>query len=55
MLFLLILFSRSFIVQTTPGHADIETRLKDYAHVIKELREHDEQVMTNTFKKMFTS
>lgn len=34
------------------GHKDIQTTLKDYSHLIKELREEDEQTTINTFKNM---
>ncbi|WP_164669986.1 tyrosine-type recombinase/integrase [Virgibacillus doumboii] len=34
------------------GHSDIETTLKEYTHVIKELREEDEMGTVNTFEKM---
>lgn len=34
------------------GHADIETTLKDYTHVLKELREDDEKTAINVFEKM---
>ncbi|HHY71635.1 MAG TPA: site-specific integrase [Bacillus bacterium] len=34
------------------GHGDIETTLKVYTHVLKELRIEDEQLSTNTFEQM---
>jgi integrase len=35
------------------GHGDIETTLKVYTHVLKELRLDDEQLSMNTFEQMF--
>lgn len=35
------------------GHSDIETTLKEYTHVIKELRLQDEQITVHTFGKMY--
>ncbi len=34
------------------GHSDIETTLKEYTHVLKELRLEDEQVTVETFENM---
>lgn len=34
------------------GHSDIETTLKEYTHVLKELRLQDEQVTVQTFESM---
>lgn len=34
------------------GHKNIETTMKDYAHVLKELKLEDEQEITNIFSKM---
>lgn len=34
------------------GHSDIETTLKEYTHVLKELRMQDEQVTVRTFENM---
>ncbi|MFS0752465.1 tyrosine-type recombinase/integrase [Oceanobacillus sp. 1P07AA] len=34
------------------GHSDINTTLREYTHVIKELREKDEQETINIFEKM---
>lgn len=34
------------------GHSDIETTLKEYTHVLKELRLQDEQLTINTFERM---
>jgi len=34
------------------GHSDIETTLKEYTHVLKELRIQDEQVTVQTFESM---
>ncbi|WP_231687056.1 tyrosine-type recombinase/integrase [Bacillus sp. JCM 19034] len=34
------------------GHGDIDTTLKQYTHVIKELREKDELGTVNTFEQM---
>ncbi|OEH54075.1 integrase [Oceanobacillus sp. E9] len=53
----LLLYKRNSIyyVSERLGHADIETTLRDYAHVIKELREEDESLMTNAFIEMYNS
>ena len=34
------------------GHSDIETTLKKYTHVLKELRLEDEQITVQTFERM---
>lgn len=34
------------------GHCDIETTLKEYTHVLKEIRIQDEQVTIRTFEDM---
>lgn len=34
------------------GHSDIETTLKEYTHVLKELRLQDEQITVQTFESM---
>lgn len=34
------------------GHGDVETTLKRYAHVVKELRQQDEQIAVNTFEEI---
>jgi integrase len=34
------------------GHSDIETTLKEYTHVLKEIRLQDEQVTVQTFENM---
>lgn len=35
------------------GHSDIDTTLKEYTHVLKEIRIQDEQVTISTFENMF--
>lgn len=34
------------------GHSDIETTLKQYTHVLKELRLQDEQIAVKTFEEI---
>lgn len=41
-----------YYVSERLGHSDIETTLKGYTDVIKELREEDELGTINTFEKM---
>ncbi len=41
-----------YYVSERLGHADIETTMNTYAHVVKELREKDEDQTTNIFEKM---
>lgn len=41
-----------YYVSERLGHSDIETTLKEYTHLIKELRVEDEQGTINTFEKM---
>ncbi|MFJ7756279.1 tyrosine-type recombinase/integrase [Peribacillus muralis] len=41
-----------YYVSERLGHKDIETTLKDYTHVIKELREEDERETIHTFEEM---
>ena len=36
------------------GHGDIETTLKEYTHVLKELRLKDEKTLTNLFEQIFS-
>lgn len=44
--------SSIYYVSERLGHADIETTMRDYAHVIKELREEDEKNTISIFEKM---
>lgn len=41
-----------YYVSERLGHSDIETTLKEYTHVVKELREEDEQGTIDTFENM---
>ncbi|WP_367576272.1 tyrosine-type recombinase/integrase [Shouchella lonarensis] len=41
-----------YYVSERLGHKDIETTLKYYAHIIRELREADEQGTAQTFEEM---
>lgn len=41
-----------YYVSELLGHADINTTLREYAHVINELREKEELGTINTFKEM---
>lgn len=41
-----------YYVSERLGHKDIETTLKDYSHVVKEMREEDEKETINTFESM---
>lgn len=41
-----------YYVSERLGHGDIDTTLREYTHVIKELREKDEQSTIETFEKM---
>lgn len=41
-----------YYVSERLGHGDIDTTLREYTHVIKELREKDEQGTISTFEKM---
>ncbi|WP_236611107.1 tyrosine-type recombinase/integrase [Halalkalibacterium ligniniphilum] len=41
-----------YYVSERLGHGDIETTLKEYTHVIKELREEDERGTMKTFEDM---
>lgn len=42
-----------YYVSERLGHKDIETTLRDYTHVIKELRKEDEKGTTETFERMY--
>ena len=37
------------------GHADIQTTLDHYAHVLKEMEERDEAISAKVFADMFTA
>ncbi|MFF5994698.1 tyrosine-type recombinase/integrase [Lysinibacillus sp. KU-BSD001] len=41
-----------YYVSERLGHGDIENTLKEYTHVLKELRLRDEQLAINTFEEM---
>lgn len=41
-----------YYVSERLGHSDIETTLREYTHVIKELREEDELGTINVFEQM---
>lgn len=41
-----------YYVSERLGHSDIETTLKEYTHLVKELREEDELGTVNTFEQM---
>lgn len=41
-----------YYVSERLGHSDIETTLKEYTHVIKELRVEDERGTMKTFEEM---
>lgn len=42
-----------YYVSERLGHNDIDTTLKEYSHVIKELREEDEEATTKVYEQMF--
>lgn len=41
-----------YYVSERLGHGDIETTMKYYAHIVKELRERDEEIVVNLFSEM---
>uniref|UniRef100_UPI001ABDF441 tyrosine-type recombinase/integrase n=1 Tax=Gracilibacillus suaedae TaxID=2820273 RepID=UPI001ABDF441 len=41
-----------YYVSERLGHGDIETTLREYSHVVRELREEDEAATTATFENM---
>lgn len=50
----ILLYKRASIyyVSERLGHSDIETTMKYYAHIIKELREEDEKIALRTFESL---
>ncbi|RDW21008.1 site-specific integrase [Oceanobacillus arenosus] len=42
-----------YYVSERLGHGDIETTMNTYSHVLKELRQRDEEMTTNVFEKMY--
>ncbi|GIN62523.1 hypothetical protein J27TS8_25160 [Robertmurraya siralis] len=42
----------TYYISERLGHEDIDTTLREYTHVIKELREKDEQETIKVFEKM---
>lgn len=38
-----------YYVSERLGHSDIETTMNEYSHVLKEIREDDEQIVVNIY------
>jgi integrase len=45
--------STPYYVSERLGHGDIETTMNTYSHVLKELRQRDEEKVSNAFEKMY--